>query len=104
MLQSTGPTTAVDALAWAQEAIAASRYLTDPHFDRRCRQRGITLRDAQNAIRRASHCAAYAGGTPLAGGTCWRIVGPDLDGEETTVGVEAFEDHLGRRVLLITVF
>lgn len=104
MLQKVGPTTATEALVWAQEAITAARYLTDPHFDRRCRQRNITLRDAQNAIRRALRCAPYADGTPLAGGTCWRIVGPDLDGEETTVGVEAFEDHLGRRVLLITVF
>ena len=102
MLQNTGPTTAIDALAWAQEAIAASRYLTDPHFDRRCRQ--LSEQPVLGQARRASHCAAYAGGTPLAGGTCWRIVGPDLDGEETTVGVEAFEDHLGRRVLLITVF
>src|SRR5262249_2360168 len=34
---------------------------------------------------------------PQAGGTSWRVWGPDFDGELTDVGVEAFADHLGLR-------
>lgn len=105
MLQTvSGPTTSAEALAWAQEAMRAHRYLSDPHFDGRCRQRQLSVRDARSAILGATRCIPYADHTPLAGGTCWRILGPDTDGEETGVGVEAFLDHLGRRVLLVTIF
>ena len=98
------PTTPDEALAWAQEALAAARYIIDPHFTDRCRKRNITFRDARHAILHSTKCATYPSGKPLAGGTCWRLWGPDLDGEETAVGFEAFEDHLGRRILLMTVF
>ena len=40
----------------------------------------------------------------LTDGTAWRITGPDHEGDETSVGVETFVDHLGRRLLIITVF
>ena len=46
----------------------------------------------------------YAEGIPRAGGTCWRFSGVDLDGVDLVVGAEVFVDHLGRRVLLLTVF
>lgn len=98
-----GPTTPEEALAWAQEALAAGRYIIDPHFTDRCRQRRITLRDARHAILHATQSAPY-NREPLAGGTCWRLWGLDLGGEDTAVGFEAFQDHLGRRLLLMTVF
>jgi hypothetical protein len=42
-------------------------------------------------------------GTPLADGTCWRVTGTALDGTGAKIGVEAFRDHLGRQVILITI-
>lgn len=98
-----GPTTPEEALAWAQEALTAGRYILDPHFGDRCSERNITFRDARYAILQATRSAPYKR-TPLAGGTCWRLWGPDLEGTETGVGFEAFQDHLGRRLLLMTVF
>ncbi len=38
------------------------------------------------------------------GGTQWRVRGPDLEGEDLTLGCEAFQGHLGKRVLILTVF
>lgn len=98
-----GPTTPEEALAWAQEALAAGHYIIDPHFSDRCRKRRISFQDARHAVVLAVRCAPYER-APLAGGTCWRLWGPDLDEEETTIGFEAFKDHLGRRILLMTVF
>jgi hypothetical protein len=39
----------------------------------------------------------------FAGGTAWRVTGLDTDGNVAMVGVEAFRDNLGRRVLLVTI-
>jgi len=39
----------------------------------------------------------------LAGGTAWRVFGRDSDGDPAALGVEAFLDNLGRRILLITI-
>ena len=72
-------------------------------FTDRCRKRRISFQDARHAIALATRCAPYAR-VPLADGTCWRLWGFDLDGEETAIGFEAFKDHLGRRILLMTVF
>jgi len=72
---------------------------------KRLRERNISERSIWYAIRNATTCIAYVPDrTPLAGGTCWRITGPDAEGEVTWVGVETFVDHLGRRLLVITVF
>lgn len=99
-----GPTTPEDALAWAQQAMTNGRYIPDPHFLRRCQQRRVSRADFHHVIAKAQRCASYPDGTPRAEGTCWRLWGPDTEGEETTVGFEAFQDHLGRRILLLTVF
>jgi hypothetical protein len=40
---------------------------------------------------------------PKRGGTSWRITGPDYDGDPLRVGMETYEDHLGKKVLLVTV-
>jgi hypothetical protein len=61
------------------------------------------MRDVRHAIANATSCAVYANRTPIMGGTSWRVIGREVDGDELTVGVEAFED-LGKRALLITVF
>jgi hypothetical protein len=101
------PTDPTDALLWAQEAIASNprRCLVDTHAYNRLRQRHISDRSLWAAIRNATSCVLYVPERgPLAGGTSWRITGPDDDGEATSVGVETFVDHLGRRLLVITVF
>lgn len=100
------PTTSTAALAWTQNALANGRYYAhEPHFSKRCAQRSVTLRDVKLAVRRATSCEAY---TPergaLYGGTTWRVIGPDAEGDLLSVGIECFEDHLGQKVLLMTVF
>ncbi len=104
-MKDAPPVDAATALAWIQEATLNGRYVVDGHFLMRSRQRRISLQDAKHAIFHATKCAEYhAQQPPLAGGTSWRVTGPDLDGQATSIGIEAFVDHLGRRTLLITVF
>jgi hypothetical protein len=101
------PTNPTDALAWAQEAITSNprRCIYDTHVYKRLRERRISERSIWYAIRNATSCIVYIPDRkPLACGTCWRITGPDAEGEVTSVGVETFVDHLGRRLLVITVF
>ena len=97
--------TAAEALAWIQEAMAQGRYVVEPHLYRRMEERSITLRDVKRVISKATPCVTYSPEDgSKAGGTSWRVTGSDLSGSPTSVGVEAFTDHLGRRALLITVF
>jgi len=105
MPKEVPPTAASDALVWAKEAMLAGLYLVDPHVRKRMLQRGIEWRSLWYAIRNAAICLPYApeDGHRL-GGTSWRVIGPDHNGDEITIGVETFVDHLGRRVLLLTVF
>jgi hypothetical protein len=98
-----GPKTSRDALAWVKEAMAAGRYIPDPHFEKRCRQRGYSIFDAKRIAVTATGCTPYADAAILAGGTAWRVLGRDSDGSPAALGVEAFLDNLGRRVLLITI-
>lgn len=81
----------------------AGRYLAHPHFEKRCRERSFRLADARRVIATATSCASYADARSFHGGTSWRIVGQDTDGTTSALGVETFQDHMGRRVLLITV-
>ena len=62
------------------------------------------MRDVKHAVANAASCDVYTGRAPTAGGTNWRATGPDVGRVEMTIGVEAFEDHLGKRALVITVF
>lgn len=105
MPKDVPPTTSSDALAWAQAAMMASRYVVDSHLRKRMDQRNVVWRSIWYVLRNATTCMPYLpdGGARL-GGTSWRIIGADHEGEELSIGVEAFVDHLGRRVLLLTVF
>ena len=98
-----GPLVPSEALAWIQDASAASRYIVDPHFAKRARARNFSVFDAKKIIATASSCERYRDGTPLAGGTSWRVTGTALDGTIAKVGVEAFKDHLGKQIILITI-
>ena len=106
-MPSGPPTTAADALAWAQEAMTCTprRYLLDTHVYIRMRDRNMSDRSIWYAIKNATRCVPYVPDRGrLTDGTAWRISGPDHEGEETSVGVETFIDHLGRRLMIITVF
>jgi hypothetical protein len=67
-------------------------------------QRGITAADMKSSIKKATGCEAHAGGIPRFGGTCWRVTGPSLDEIATAIGVEVYVDHLGKRLIVVTVF
>ncbi|MBI4956095.1 MAG: hypothetical protein HY908_29010 [Myxococcales bacterium] len=101
------PRTPEDALAWAKAAMISvpRRYIIDGHVYTRLAQRRMTDRSIWFTIKNATICAAYVPDRPcLTDGTSWRITGPDEDDEPTSVGVETFVDHLGERLLIITVF
>jgi len=58
-----------------------------------------------DAIKNAKACVPYVPRNgQLTDGAAWRLTGPDHEGEETSVGVETFVDHLGRRLMIVTVF
>lgn len=100
-----GPADGDEALRWIREAIVAvpPRYIVDGHFCKRQRTRKFSLADAKKVIATATSCVPYVGQTLLAGGTAWRVTGVALDGETAKVGVEAYRDHLGKWIILITV-
>jgi hypothetical protein len=105
MLQpASGPEDPAEALAWIQEAVAEGRYAVhEPHFSFRCAERKVALADWKKAIRDARSCVSHPERTPTCGGTNWRVTGPDTEGDDLMIGVERYQDHLGRRALLITV-
>ena len=98
-----GPTNAADALTWIQEAIAAGRYIIDAHFEKRAKARSFSVNDAKKIIGTATACDVYPDATLLAGGTAWRVTGTALDATTAKVGVEAYKDHLGKQIILITI-
>ncbi len=100
-----GPTTPSEALSWIKVAVQSGRYLIhEAHMHKRMAQRHVTLQDLRVALLRATRCKPYTPAFRHTDGTAWRVIGRDVDGDELTVGCEAFEDHVGRRVLVITVF
>jgi hypothetical protein len=104
MLHAAGPSTADEALRWAREALGNGRYWVVDHAEARKQQRRISVADMKSIIKRATACEAYPDGTPRFGGTCWRMTGPSLDEIETALGVEVYVDHLGKRLVVVTVF
>jgi hypothetical protein len=105
MPRAVPPTAAAEALQWTKEAMAAGRYLVDPHIRKRMAQRAILWRSLWYALKNATVCKPYAPDEGAhVGGTSWRVTGVDHEGDEINVGVETFVDHLGRRVLLLTIF
>ena len=98
-----GPKTPSDALAWVREAMAAGRYLPDPHFEKRCCPRHYSIFDAKRIAATARTCEPYPEAKLLANGTTWRVLGQDSTGDMAVLGVEAFLDNFGRQVLLITI-
>lgn len=61
------------------------------------------MNDAKKIIATATSCTEHPDATLLAGGTPWRVTGTALDGTTAKVGVEAYKDHLGKQIILITI-
>jgi hypothetical protein len=100
-----GPKTEIEALRWIQEAVEAGRYVPSVHFYDRLLERKIDIQDVFQAVENATVCVVYERGVPEHGGTCWRLIGRNVDGDEdVAVGVEAFLDKKRRRCILCTVF
>jgi hypothetical protein len=91
-------------LSWAREALGSGRYWVVDHARDRQRQRSVTAADMKHIVKNATDCRAYRDGVPRFGGTCWRVMGPSLDEIPTALGVEVHMDHLGKRVVILTVF
>lgn len=83
--------------------MAGGRYIVDPHFVKRALARNFSVQDAKKIIATATSCTEYTDATLLAGGTAWRVTGTALDGSNAKVGVEAYKDHLGKQIILITI-
>jgi hypothetical protein len=100
-----GPKTPTEALAWIQEAVDAGRYVPSVHFYDRLVERAIDIQDVFHAVEHANACVAYDRRGPEHGGTCWRVVGWNVDRDmEVAISVEAFLDKKRRRCILCTVF
>jgi hypothetical protein len=76
----------------------------DTHVYLRLHDRNMTDRSIRFAIKNATSCVPYIPKRQLTDGTPWRITGVDHEGTTTSVGVETFLDHLGRRLMIVTVF
>jgi|SRR5579871_496695 len=98
-----GPTTREEARKWIREAVAAGRYSYPSHFSARLFERKVTLPDVLCAVKRCRLVEPYTE-PPHHDGTCWRVFGRDLDQRELGIGVEAYTDDSGRKVVLVTVF
>jgi hypothetical protein len=86
-----GPKAPSMALKCAKAAITAGRFLPSVHFGQRLGLRRIDMTDVHTAIDRCTRVVPYGNGTPMNGGTCWRIIGPNCDGDATiAVGIEIF--------------
>ena len=100
-----GPKTASAALKCAKGAITAGRFIPSVHFGQRLGERRVDMTDVHTAIDRSTRAVPYKDGKPMNDGTCWRILGPDCDGNRTIgVGIEVFAGVDGRPwIMLCTV-
>lgn len=98
-----GPGTPREALAWTQTALRDGRYIPSIHFGERLLERGFDMFDVLHAVEHATRVRSYDQ-EPEHGGTTWRIVGRNVDGNRSVaIGVECFLDRKRHRVALITV-
>ena len=100
----SGPATPQEALPWIQDALACGRYIPTTHFGQRLWERNLQIGDVKRAVSKGISCLPYLQGKPTQDGTCWRVTGPTYQDGDVAVGVEAFKDHLGKRIVLCTVF
>src|SRR5678815_1203911 len=97
------PTKAPEAKTFIKAAFAARRYEFDVgrHFAKRLGERNLTVDDLNNAIGKLIRISEYPGSQPWA--TCWRVVGPSLNGNRIGVGVKLYLDEQEEWALCITI-
>jgi hypothetical protein len=96
--------TADEALRRIKAAVARGQYFIHPHAQTRMRQRNATLYDVKHAIGHARSIQPYRRDAGPAGTSSWRVMGPDLDGDELTMGLDLTTNAMGDHVLVLTVF
>jgi hypothetical protein len=53
--------------------------------------RNVNMFDVHTVIDRSTIAKPYPEGMPMNDGTCWRVIGPDVDGERTLgLGIEVY--------------
>lgn len=83
----------------------AGRYVACTHFRERLTERAVSMLDVGTAIVRATAAERYKEQVARQGGTCWRIFGPDVEGERILgIGIETFLYRKRKRMMLVTVF
>jgi hypothetical protein len=86
-----GPKVPAMALQHVKDAITAGRYITARHFEERMGERNVNMFDVHTAIDRSIRAEPYPDAKPTNEGTCWRVIGPDVDGDRTLgLGVEVY--------------
>ncbi len=96
------PTTSAAALAWVKVAAKANRFVPTVHFNQQARARKVEFDSAKAALLRARRVEPYPA-MPENGGTCWRVFGRGLEGEQLAIGVELFLDANEEWAILCTV-
>ena len=81
-----GPRNADEAKSWIQSAMDAGRYVLAKHFRDQAYNRGLSVFDVETAVARMTRIRVYEGttqepATPRHDGTCWRVYGPNVDGD-----------------------
>lgn len=77
-------------------------YTPSGHFGDRLWERKISMPDVLIVLKRAARVVPHDD-PPRHGGTCWRVLGRDVDGARTIgVGVETYLDERGRWMILCT--
>ena len=83
------------------DQVGRDRFARSNHFKKRLLERGLTEPDLLNAIARLIRIVEFPGSQPWA--TCWRVIGPDLDGQRIGVGVKLYLDDDEEWALCITI-
>jgi hypothetical protein len=90
------PQTPEDVLVFAKAAITAGHFISALHLARRMAERNVDMLDIHTAIDRSQEVEPYTDGKPRHGGTCWRIIGPDCDGDGMiSIGIEVYKELNG---------
>jgi len=99
------PTKKLEARDWAKGALRNGDFIPSVHFRERLRERGVNMLDVHAVFIRCKAVEPYPAGACANGGTTWRVIGPDADGDRfIAIGIEAYVKGGTKWVTLCTVF
>lgn len=92
-------------MKWIRDAVLDGRIDKAEHFDRRCAQKKFDpYWDPRSIVKSAVRCESREGqDQPEHDGTPWRVIGRDVDGYMSKLGVEAYVRDREKRVVLCSV-